>query len=220
MQRYEYKFVFAQTQLSQLLGWIRLHPEGFKTAFPDRLITSIYFDSELMDNFFDNMAGAGVRSKLRVRWYGSGKASVQATLERKGRNYNTIDKHSVALNAFDITRNWTAITHDVSQAVPAEWSAYWRKQIRPTLITRYQRKYFVSRDQKIRLTIDTQLAAFDQNRTTAPQYTRCNIPDAALIVELKAPPHNYTRLQAIAAQLPARRMRYSKYVNGLSAGFL
>ncbi len=68
--RYELKLACEPHQLSHARNWIRLHPEGFRSAYPAREVNNLYLDTAEQKSFNDNLTGIGSRSKLRLRWYG------------------------------------------------------------------------------------------------------------------------------------------------------
>ena len=87
----------------------------------------------------------------------------------------------------------------------------------PVLINHYQRRYFVTPDDVLRLTIDTTLHAYDQRATTQPNLKR-PLPQAqCVIVELKSPIDAVRRLSAALTHFPASVDRFSKYVQGVLA---
>jgi hypothetical protein len=68
--RYELKMACDLARLAQARTWIRLHPAGFRTAFPPRTVNNLYFDTPDLNSLFANTYGVGSRQKLRLRWYG------------------------------------------------------------------------------------------------------------------------------------------------------
>lgn len=54
----------------QLKTLIHLHPMVFSTAYPDRSVNNIYFDTEDFQYYRDNVEGVSNRRKIRIRWYG------------------------------------------------------------------------------------------------------------------------------------------------------
>ena len=69
-RRYELKLVTPEIELATVRSWVRLHPAGFRTAFPPRRVNSIYLDTPGYRNLSENLAGMPDRQKLRLRWYG------------------------------------------------------------------------------------------------------------------------------------------------------
>jgi len=84
----------------------------------------------------------------------------------------------------------------------------------PVLINRYQRKYFVSRDKKVRVTLDSDLDIYDQSRKRFPNYSsKSNLPKV-LVLEVKFPRELRDHVVHMFGGIPLRASRFSKYVSG------
>ena len=84
----------------------------------------------------------------------------------------------------------------------------------PSLVNRYQRRYFVSADGHFRLTVDWDLQFADFRRFAANGAFFS--ADSAVIIELKfAPSHADSAGATVANALPFRLVRCSKYVLGI-----
>ena len=46
-------------------------PFGFSKQYADRQVNSIYYDDTSFSNVIANVSGVSVRSKYRIRWYGT-----------------------------------------------------------------------------------------------------------------------------------------------------
>ena len=58
---------------------------AFKETFSQRVVNSIYFDSPVFHDVWDNINGFGNRKKIRIRWYNEIKKS-EVFLEEKKKN--------------------------------------------------------------------------------------------------------------------------------------
>ena len=57
----------------------------------------------------------------------------------------------------------------------------------PVLINRYKRKYLITRDKKVRVTLDSNLKLYDQSRKPFPNYLlKSNLPEV-IVMEIKFP---------------------------------
>jgi hypothetical protein len=87
----------------------------------------------------------------------------------------------------------------------------------PIIINRYYRKYFLSSDGKIRVTMDTKQAVWDQRFKPFPNFiNQANLPPA-LVVEVKFDRNDRELVSQIFEGIPLRVNRHSKYINGLRA---
>ena len=219
--RYEFKLRCEPIYLDQVHAWVRLHPELWRVAYPRRQINNIYFDTYGYDSLNDNLGGIGIRRKLRLRWYGPMlKTVANARLELKCKDGLVGWKLScpLSLEMLDLARqSWSELRKAIQGAVDARANLWMAQFAFPVLINHYQRAYYVTPDQTLRMTIDSELCAYDQRFSTQPNSSR-PLPIAdRVIVELKADRQHYTRLENVLAHFPIRIDRYSKYVDGMLA---
>ncbi len=219
--RYELKVVSDAISVARVRSWLRLHPEGFRVAFPPRVINNLYFDTADLQSFNDNLSGVSVRRKLRLRWYDQLDSLTvrDPVLEIKLKKNILGRKQQQPLDiALDFTRTFREIRKSLYANVNEVWQAQMRPFTQATLINRYRREYYVSPDMAIRATLDSDLRAFDQRMVTRPNLSRRLPLPADVVVEVKAAPEYEKRLQEIMGYFPMARSRSSKYVQGLMGG--
>ena len=217
--RLEIKFVDRSHHFDQTLQWIKLHSAGFYQAFPDRQINNIYFDTHDYRAFVENLSGGNNRSKLRYRWYGASLSPTEGVLEvKKKRNcYGWKKQIKITTRPYEDGMSWREIKKNITSQVPVADHCLIAFNSSPVIINRYHRKYFVSRDGKIRVTLDTNQKIWDQRYKAFPNIKKeTKIPDT-IVVEFK-----FNRQDSLIASktiqgLPLRISRNSKYVNGLIA---
>ena len=108
--RYEIKYVAPVTRYHELAQWIRLHPAGFRTAYPPPWVNNVYFDTPDLFTFRENLLGSSSRSKLRLRWYGREPAPSQSNLEVKRRRNQLGWKLSYRTGPVDLARqSWRGV---------------------------------------------------------------------------------------------------------------
>ena len=84
----------------------------------------------------------------------------------------------------------------------------------PSLINRYQRKYFLSFDQKFRVTLDHHLTYYPVS--SHEQLSSCGLKDSlSMIMELKYSPIYQLESNNITQEFPFRVIKNSKYVRGV-----
>ena len=79
-----------------------------------------------------------------------------------------------------------------------------------TIITQYWREYYVSADQQLRVTLDYQQRAYDQQGYLQPNLRLAQMMPDLLVVEIKAAPELAERLEQLTGSLPLQRLRHSK----------
>ena len=219
--RYELKLPCNAALLGQARGWIRLHPEGFRTAFPTRQVNNLYLDSPGLTNLAENLAGQAERRKLRYRWYGdlAQLPAVRATLELKIKHGSVGDKRRLSLETpLALNKPFKQILADLHGEVPEDWLPWVLKANQATLINHYLRDYFVSPDGVVRCTLDYEQTFYDQRYGVRPNLTNELVTKDQIVIEIKAPVELEERLERAMASFPIPRHRHSKYVDGLLSG--
>lgn len=216
--RYEVKFVARATELSRLLSWIRVSQAGFGEAFPTRQVNNIYFDTFDHYAYTENLSGASARSKVRFRWYGSQNEPEKGTLEVKRRRSSVGWKLSYPVGPIPLEgASWLNVRRALREQLPDEARVWFDANPQPVLINRYQRRYFLSRDGRVRLTADWNQRVYDERLSPRPNLSRpANLPDT-LVVELKFDRADRKLANRYAQGIPIRLSRNSKYMIGVDS---
>jgi len=200
MKRYEIKFAIPLVNKSIVEQAIISHPASFSTAYPDRIINNIYFDSPDLQSYYENINGDPIRTKVRYRWYGSKDQinSGHIELKRKEFQLGWKDYSNVPLgtSAFDHVRDLK------DGGLPSS--------LRATLWNSYTRSYYLSMDEKFRITIDDDLCYGDYNST--PKSAK----EEMIIVEIKFDEDQIMAFNKIAQFFPFKQTKYSKYATGVT----
>lgn len=219
--RYERKFLVDQLDERQLEALVRLHPRLFYEPYPPRFINNIYFDTPDMQSYHDNVDGVSKRLKLRVRWYGRLLGSVdKPVLEFKIKQDVVGWKVSFPLLplAIDATLDQRRLRRLLlSSEVPAEWQERLR-DMAPVLMNRYHRRYYISRDQGYRLTIDSRLE-FRRVDMLANRFLHRQEDYRSAVLELKYGPGEERSADRVSSFFPFPRTKSSKYVQGIERVF-
>jgi hypothetical protein len=224
--RYELKLECEPGSYAQVAAWVRLHSAGFREAYAPRQVNSLYLDTLSFDTLNDHIEGVPERRKLRFRWYGPdlgtarGQMELKSKRERAGWKVTCPVQGAIELRCGD----WSTIRRDLltglSDGAAGADQALFRELIqvaRPLVINSYQRRYYVSADGRVRLTVDDRLRAYDQWRTARPNISfRTPLPDL-FVVELKSDVRHAAYLADVLAEFPLRVHRHSKYVSALSS---
>lgn len=216
--RYELKIRCPSLYRPQIEAWVRVHSAHWRVRYPTRQVNNVYFDTFDCQNADDNLDGVGERRKLRLRWYGPSLERVtDARLELKCREGAVGWKEVFPVNVdLDLTRQtWSEICASLRAAADPPIAIYLTAVTVPTLINSYQRAYYATPDEAVRLTIDSGLRAYDQRFSLRPNLSRPALLPDWVIVELKASAEHLPRLADILADFPFRPDRCSKYVLGV-----
>jgi hypothetical protein len=111
--------------------------------------------------------------------------------------------------------DWRSICSEIRRQLPVEAKEWIEMNPLPVLINRYNRKYFISKDRKVRVTLDTDLKIYDQSKKQFPNYTlKANLPNV-LVLEVKFARELRDYVTHIFGDIPLRGSRFSKYVSGV-----
>jgi hypothetical protein len=214
--RYELKMAFEPTLLQEVRSWVQIHPSAFVTTYPPRWVNSFYFDTLDMDSYNDHLADVPLRRKLRFRWYGESLRYARGQMEVKNKSEQAGWKIIQAVKKdFDFeSMDWGQIMDKLRQntiGIINELLCV----ARPVVLTVYFREYFVSADGVVRLTIDSDLQAYEQMFTAQPNLWFRQPMEQKLLIELKSEVGNASVLADVLAHFPKRSYRNSKYLDSL-----
>jgi SPX domain protein involved in polyphosphate accumulation len=217
--RYERKFVIENSSKLEVKAKIQLHPALFREHYLPRMVNNIYFDSPEFTNFIDNVEGNARRRKVRIRWYGDLEGSVNSpVLEIKEKAGHIGWKQSFPLPSFHFPNQFSA-RELVKLMKFADLPPKLFQDIltlRPSLVNRYSRNYYLSRDDCYRVTLDDQLQYFRVD-LLGGSFSSPFAESDEIIVELKYSQQNDSEADYIANNFNWRLGKNSKYVSGIFA---
>ena len=215
--RFEKKFIIPFRLTYSIEEVLKSNSALMRKIFYPRFINNIYFDNSRFQFFFENMDGVSERMKTRIRWYGNLKGKIKKpVLEFKQKHGLTGSKTSIALPSFDLKDIYC---QSFLYSLFKKSNLDMRKKdlmlsLKPTLINRYQRKYFLSFDQKFRVTLDHHLKYYPVS--SPEQLSSCGLKDSlSMIMELKYSPIYQLESNNITQEFPFRVIKNSKYVRGI-----
>ena len=215
--RFERKFIIPERLTHSIEEVVKSNSALMRNIFPPRFINNIYFDNSRFKFFFENIDGVSERMKTRIRWYGNLKGKIKKpVLEFKQKHGLTGSKTSIALPSFDLKDIYR---RGFLPSLFQNSNLDMRKKdlmlsLKPSLINRYQRKYFLSFDQKFRVTLDQHLKYYPVS--SPEQLSSCGLKDSlSMIMELKYSPIYQLESNNITQEFPFRVIKNSKYVRGI-----
>ena len=215
--RFEKKFIIPERLTHSIEEVVKSNSALMRIFFPPRFINNIYFDNSRFKFFFENIDGISERMKTRIRWYGNLKGKIKKpVLEFKQKHGLTGSKSSIALPSFDLKDIYRP---GFLSSLFQNSNLDMRKKdlmlsLTPSLINRYQRKYFLSFDQKFRVTLDNHLKYYPVS--SPEQLSSCGLKDSlSMIMELKYSPIYQLESNNITQEFPFRVIKNSKYVRGI-----
>jgi hypothetical protein len=211
-KRIELKCLYKETDLPFLEKNLLLSDLSFYQPYPPRFINSLYYDSHFLLSIGESLDGSSLRTKFRCRWYGDLIKDTKATFELK-KKLGHISWKVLIKNIFKINSASKTWSDFISPEVSSSLGSFRIIAINqcPTSIVRYRRKYFVSSDSKIRVTIDDQLQFFDQRLSSKPNTKISETSHAGLVLEIKLQEKEADLLPVISNSINFTPSRFSKY---------
>jgi hypothetical protein len=213
--RYERKFFLETAAIAEVELLVKLHPAGFREIYHQRRVNNIYFDTFSLRNYYENIAGAAQRQKVRIRWYNELFGRFRdPMLEVKLRAGAVGRKLSLALPELlvDPGIRLPDFAFLAEERFPGGLADF--TNLRPVLLNSYIRRYYLSADTKFRLTLDWQ-QEFLEVRSGRVSTTTVRRDHHSVIVELKYGPEDDDEALKVISRFPFRLTRSSKYVRGL-----
>jgi len=215
--RYERKFRIEQFDKKEIETIIKSNHYFFKEVFYERIVNNIYFDSEELSHYHNNVEGNKQRLKVRIRWYGElNKIVKEPRLELKIKDGLLGSKLSFPLKPFKFKdgKSIAPLLKKVfADSILPAWLKDYLKRMNPSLLNNYCRRYFVSFDKKCRITLDYNLKfyPFSFGNLFLKNFGK----DDAVIVELKYEKEYDDSASFISNHFPFRLTKNSKYVGGV-----
>ncbi len=218
--RTEVKIPLPSVLLGDVKAWVMVHPAHWRRTYPPRQVNNIYFDTLGLASLNTNLGGVGVRSKLRLRWYGDQLSRVaDAQLELKRKRGTTGWKEIVAVGVdLDLSdARWPEVAAALDEAAGGTARLWLQHFPLPVLVSCYRRDYYATSDGEIRLTVDSDLRAYGQRSTCVPNLSVAASLGDQVVIELKASADALSarRVNDALSYLPPSADRFSKYVSGV-----
>lgn len=214
--RKEIKFVASEIFLSRILSWIGSSGLFLSKHYPDRIVNNIYFDTYDLDAYGDNLDGISNRSKLRYRWYGNSLNPQDGNLELKKRKNAFGFKYSQKINRLEKFNTHKQLLDKLKNSVSMSWMYVINHYCNPIILNRYKRAYYLSKNKKVRVTLDLNHSVFDQRLSSKINLTKkANILEY-IVIEIKFNPDLVDYVSSMIKDIPMRNSRNSKYVNSVN----
>jgi hypothetical protein len=215
--RYEKKYICSNLLTSQARLIIKSLPSQFIQSFSPRFVNNIYFDSLDKDNYQNNIDGIGDRHKVRVRWYNKFFGYVKKPkLEIKSKKNHQNYKNTFAINNFYFEKNLKNKKNLKNWINKADIPGNIQKllySLHISSMNSYYREYFISTDNKIRITLDSEMTFYDVGTESIIKINA--VDNDYPLIELKYNSKLSSEGDNIANEIPFRINRHSKYILGV-----
>lgn len=214
--RYEKKYRITIAQYPLLSNLLRKF--NFKIQYPNRKISSIYYDTLDFQLYKDSIEGVSKRKKIRLRFYN--EVFNEIKLEKKIKigdlGFKIIDtlNNNQSLKEF-YPRKFHSIKEigEKKILIPDNIENVYF----PVTSVNYLRKYYISNDKKIRLTLDNKISYSRVLRNKSNFFAINNIPEKFNVIELKFEDNNRNKqlLNSFTSLFNINLIRNSKYCNSI-----
>lgn len=230
ISRFEFKYhltpekaIFARDYIAQFL---KKDPEAEMSGI--YTVTSLYFDTPHLSDYYEKGGGYLIRKKLRARIYepGISENTPNVFLEVKKKYDMAFLKHRVRVSR----EEWDMLGRgEYARILSRERSPHEKKDLdaflflllsegrTPQYFIRYEREPFISNGgSPIRITFDSHIEAAAHTSLSAPLHCEPVFPNLT-VLEVKftdSLPYWFTRLER---DLELARDTFSKYANGIDA---
>ena len=211
--RFERKFFIQNKNIVPVETLIKLNSSGFNEIFYERYVNNIYFDTANLELLKANEYGFSKRAKFRVRWYGNIFGLIEKpVLEIKIREGQLNRKESFGINSFELEKesNPEFLINEITKSDISDYIKSRIGNLKPVLLNRYRRKYFLSGDGNYRITLDKDLIYYN-----IKNFDVFFLNTLHQVLELKYNPEFDEAANTISNQFPFRLSKNSKYVTGM-----
>ena len=215
--RLELKFVSNLNNLNLINMWLKLNSYLFRKEYEDRLINNVYFDTFELNSLNSNVLESLKRFKIRYRWFGN-LLNKKGSLEIKNKinKYGWKDRYKIKDLSLLKVNSWKSIVKLISSQVPQNVKYLLNEYRFPVIINQYLREYYISKNKKFRITIDTNIKNFSQFLSSNPNLTKSYSQKNMLILEVKFLKRDENEIKNLLSQIPIRNSKNSKYLNGFN----
>lgn len=216
--RHEIKFVANFYTLPKIVAWIESNPHGFFKQYPDRLVNNVYFDTFDYLAYSSNLSGSSSRQKVRYRWYGNEFMNKgQLEVKYKRNIFGWKKTYPISKSPFLKNISWRQIIKNIDLELPTEAKHILKFYNFPVISNSYSRCYYISNNQLIRITIDTNQITYDQRYKLIPNLNKQSKLLNTFVMEVKFDRSNRDVVTDFLNGLPIRVSRHSKYMNSLNS---
>jgi SPX domain protein involved in polyphosphate accumulation len=218
-ERCEVKFASYQVNYPVIINWLKSNNYNFKKEYRDRIVNNLYFDTNNLDAYKDNIYGHSSRIKTRFRWFGNFNEKNFGNLELKFKRniYGWKERCKIKKLRLENNQDLNTIKSTISKHLPFRTKIFFYKNNIPQIVNQYEREYFISSDKKYRITIDRNMKVFNQRNNDKINLKKEVMIQNHIILEVKFERSSYNKIDDLLYNIPFRASRNSKYINSIKA---
>lgn len=214
--RFERKFVYQNLEMEDIINsQILNNAFFFDEVYGRRRINNIYFDDANHSFYKMNVSGVGYRSKYRLRWYNDNFNLISNPALEIKRKFGDVGEKLV----YDLPHLLTDISSKTADEVYLKVieeiaDTKLRSEMQrlfPILFNTYERRYFLSADEKFRITLDYNMKFYNPN---VDDHMTSQVEIEGVILELKYATEHDAEGRKLSQFFRERLSKNSKYVIG------
>ena len=187
------------------------------------LIRSLYFDTVYDNDYFEKAAGVELRRKIRLRIYDTNNDFAMLEIKQKQgamqlkRSLRITREDAICLSKGDYTP-----LLNYSEPFAAECYAILKTRVyRPVTIVQYNRKAFIAKENKIRITFDNQIVSSESCMDLFAENLNLNpvMSPFAVVLEVKYNGFLLDYHKKLLASVNKSELSVSKYVLARQNGY-
>jgi len=215
-RRREIKFLLRGADIAKLRSLLRVNGKRQIHSSPVSTVRSIYFDDWQLSACHANLAGIGRRRKARLRWYDCLKPTNSFFFEIKWRDNHVTGKHRLQIHSSERlgALTYRSIVNELLETLPGRFVRDVSAGKEPIVLVEYKREHFTSADGCLRMTLDYDLAFYDQMGKRNISTSFVQRMDGFVLLEGKVPIGREQELRRLLHPFLPRADSCSKYVLG------
>jgi hypothetical protein len=212
--RYEIKFVLNELEFIEVKYFLK-YINSFK-SYPQRNVSSLYYETYDYSTVKDNISGVSNRKKLRLRWYDD---NTRPKVEIKNKFSRVGNKKTFLIDLLDKEAINTLSVRGLNQIIfnhlkKNHNETFLLNQFVPVLKVFYEREYYET-NRGLRITIDKNIN-FSQVSPNQNIHFHKNIKFNKRVMELKFPVDLKSHVNDLIRNLNVTPKRNSKFLLGMS----
>ncbi len=209
--RKEIKIPIHKNHFLKFKSWIDLNLKC-KREYEDRVVNTIYYDTENFNSAQDNLSGISNRKKYRVRWYNEDEKNFVYEIKIKKNNLGK----KISLKSNSNLKNFKNFFSFTNKDYKNDEAVFFLENInhldlKPKIKISYQRSYYIF-ENKVRITYDTNLNYSPLNELDLKNQ---KFLDNMNVIEIKFDEKNNELAQELLHSSNFIPKRFSKYLRSL-----
>lgn len=211
--RYERKFLIRDPLINSfdLINPQRLFIDEI---YNERIVNSIYYDSDTLHLAKQTQAGLSFRFKVRIRYYGDNRYINNPKLEIKLRNANKGKKYIFDINWNKYSDNNFELSSLINKdQFPEEIDQNFFLSLKPKIHISYRRRYYKFEDTDLRITFDKDIKFQEFSLLSTKNINQIRF--LPKVLELKYSDYSKNYIKLLLNKIPYRLTSCSKYIMSL-----